>query len=258
MAILSISKALLLALAALSVLAQEEVSTLPDATAIGAAPPPRKNVKPKDCQPAPVIQPSNPYSVIPGYEAVVLTNSIQNPRSVTVDNANHFLVLSAGDNSVYSLREDACGNISQQLVLNGSKLGDSLLQDSVVAFREHLYVATGEAVYRFQYTPGLHGEIQSEPEVVVKNIGEKKLPIVIDLRGRLFVPKGFSQAASGGSQVKQYNTLDIPAGGFDYGNNGEVCIWHHVCSHFHHSNEWKYRFQLARFSQWQEITELDH
>lgn len=256
MAIFSISKAFVLTCLALSVLAQEDVSTLPDATAVGAPPPPRKNLKPKNCNLAPVIQPSYPYTVIPGYEAVVLTKNLQNPRSVTVDDANHFLVLSAGDNSVYSLREDGCGNIDQQLVLNGSKLGGSILQDSIVAFREYLYVATGDAIYRYKYTPGQHSELQTEPEVVVKNIGEKKLPITIDLRGRLYVPKGFSQAQAGGAQVKHYDTLDVPEGGFDYGNTGEVgnlIAMSIVDEHFPNNVSYS-----RSSSQWRAIMALDH
>jgi hypothetical protein len=224
MTFLSISKAFLLTIAALSVLAQEEGSTLPDATAVGAAPPPRKIQRPANCNTPAVIKPSAPFSVIPGYEAIVVSNTLQNPRSVAVDEANHFLVLAAGDNSIYSIREDLCGNIDQQLLLNGSKLSGSILQDSIIAFRDQLYVATGDAVYKFKYSPGQHTELQSDPEVVIRNIGEKQLPMTIDPRGRLFVPKGFSQAAAGGSQVKQYNVLDIPEGGFDYGNTGEVSI----------------------------------
>ncbi|KAG2181734.1 hypothetical protein INT44_008549 [Umbelopsis vinacea] len=222
MIFINISKAFLLTITALSVLAQEEGSTLPDATAVGAAPPPRKIQRPANCNKPDVIQPSAPFSVISGYEAIVVSNTMKNPRSVTVDEANHFLVLAAGDNSIYSIREDLCGNMSQQLLVNGSKLGGSILQDSLVAFRDHLYVATGDAVYKFQYSPGQHSEIQNAPEIVLKNIGEKQLPMTIDPRGRLFVPKGFSQAAAGGSQVRQYDLMDVPAGGFDYGNNGEA------------------------------------
>ena len=228
MTFLNISKAFLLTISALSVLAQEEGSTLPDATAVGAAPPPRKIQRPANCNKPDVIQPSAPFSVISGYEAIVVSNTLKNPRSVTIDEANHFLVLAAGDNSVYSIREDLCGNISQQLLLNGSKLGATILQDSLIAFRDHLYVTTGDAVYKFQYSPGQHTEIQSEPEIVIKNIGEKQLPMTIDPRGRLFVPKGFNQAAAGGSQVKQYDVLNIPFGGFDYGSSGEVSLINHI------------------------------
>ncbi|KAG2177365.1 hypothetical protein INT43_008022 [Umbelopsis isabellina] len=235
MAILSIRKALLLTLAISFVVAQEdttasddaavaaappaeEASTLPDATAVGAAPP-TKHEKPKNCNPAPVIQPSNPVTAIPGYEAVVLTN-IENPRSIAVDDANHFLVLSGADNSIYSLREDACGNVDKQLVLNGSILGAAPLREGLIAFREHLYVTTGDAVVRFKYSPGQHSQLSTQPEIVVRNIGEQGLPITIDPRGNLFIPKGFSQAQNGGTQVRRYDVSKVPQDGYDYENAG--------------------------------------
>jgi hypothetical protein len=240
MAIFSIRKALLLTLAASFVIAQEDTtapddtsvaiappgeegSTLPDATAVGA-PPPTKHEKPKNCNAAPVIQPSNPITAIPGYEAHVLTNSVQNPRSIAVDDANHFLVLSGGDNSVYSLREDACGNVDKQLVLNGSRLGATPLKEGLIAFRNHLYVTTGDAVVRFKYSPGQHSQLETEPEIVVRNIGEQSLPITIDPRGNLFIPKGFSQAQTGGTQVRRFDVTRVPQDGYDYGNAGVVSV----------------------------------
>lgn len=237
MAILSIRKALLLTLAISFVVAQddttgsddaavaaappaEEGSTLPDATAVGAAPP-TKHEKPKNCNAAPVIQPSNPVTAIPGYEAIVLTN-FENPRSIAVDDANHFLVLSGTENSIYSLREDACGNVDKQLVLNGSTLGATPLKEGLIAFRDHLYVTTGDAVVRFKYSPGQHSQLSTQPEIVVRNIGEQSLPITIDPRGNLFIPKGFSQAQTGGTQVKRYDVTNVPQDGYDYGNAGVV------------------------------------
>jgi hypothetical protein len=194
------------------------------------------------CNPDIHLEPANPMQVLDGYDSMVITNHIKEPRKLLVDRVNHVLVMS-GQNAIYSLRMDKCGNVNTELILDttvdgqfpdgnkGQKLAHGMALDT-----KFIYVATVDNVYQFPYSDGQHSAL-SNGRLVVANIGgdpdatSDAMPdVAIDPFGNAFIPRssaGLHIASNSVANmdhndaiIKKFNFRSIPENGYDYQKDG--------------------------------------
>ncbi|CEP09183.1 hypothetical protein [Parasitella parasitica] len=179
------------------------------------------------CKPDVAIQPSRSIKTMEGYEVLVLTNAISNPRKMMIDPANHVLVISP-ENGVYSIRMDKCGNSNVQLIVSNAQMDQPVAQ-GVALFDHHLFVSTANSVYKFPYSDGQHSPVENGVKVLT-NINPENagaMPdVAIDPFGHAFVPRSVADIHNkldpSKAIIKKFNLKLIPENGFDYEVDGEV------------------------------------
>ncbi|KAI8639825.1 hypothetical protein BD408DRAFT_349184 [Parasitella parasitica] len=179
------------------------------------------------CKPDVEIQPSRSIKTMEGYEVLVLTNAISNPRKMMIDPANHVLVVSP-ENGVYSIRMDKCGNSDVQLIVSNAQMDQPVAQ-GIALFDHNLFVSTANSVYKFPYSDGQHSPAENGVKILT-NINPENagaMPdVAIDPFGHAFVPRSVADVHSkldpSKAIIKKFNLKLIPENGFDYDADGEV------------------------------------
>jgi hypothetical protein len=185
---------------------------------------------PKDqplCKPNTPLTSARPVNVLEGYEAMVLANSIANPKSIFMDQADHLLVVSP-EQGLFSVRMDECGNTDIQLILENSQMGQPI-SNGIAVTGQNLYVSTANSVYKFPYSDGQHSPV-SEGKIVVNNINPQDTGAITELAvdpfGYMYVPRSINELSSSmdGSSgvIKRFNLRIVPDQGYDFDNDGEV------------------------------------
>ncbi|KAI8083016.1 uncharacterized protein BX664DRAFT_301585 [Halteromyces radiatus] len=189
------------------------------------------------CNPDITLSPINPMEVLNGYDAIVIANHIKQPRKLLMDRVNHLLVMS-GDNAIYSLRMDKCGNVNTELILDTTIKGQLPGTHGMALDTKYIYVATLNNVYQFPYSDGQHSPL-TNGRVVVSNIAtdpdaprEAMPDISIDPFGVAFIPRssvGIHMASGALDKmnqndaiIKKFNFRSIPVTGYDYQRDGVV------------------------------------
>ncbi|ORX50178.1 hypothetical protein DM01DRAFT_1384899 [Hesseltinella vesiculosa] len=169
------------------------------------------------CKPDMYLEPAQALQLLEGFDAVVLSNSIEKPGKMIMDRVNHLLIMS-GDESVYSMRMDRCGNVETKVILSTSsdqlhaasmsvkkKGGDEEMDDEdqeerplyklghgLALDRDFLYISTNNRVFQFPYSDGQHSRLENG-RVVLDNINpendEARPDIAIDPFGQAYVPR---------------------------------------------------------------------
>jgi hypothetical protein len=179
------------------------------------------------CKPLETIAPSRPLKVMDGYEFIVLTNTITNPRKIVIDPANHLLVVSPGQ-GVFSIRMDKCGNHDVKQILENDQL-DQPIGHGLALYGHHLFVATANHVYQFPYSDGQHSPVKDGVKIL-SNINPENAnaspDVAIDIFGHIFVPRSVGDVNEkmdpSHAVIKKFNLKLIPEGGFDYEEHGEL------------------------------------
>ncbi|KAI8068394.1 hypothetical protein BC940DRAFT_366935 [Gongronella butleri] len=205
------------------------------------------------CKPDTLLDPANKMQIMEGFDAVVISNTVEKPGKMIMDRVSHILVMS-GDQSIYSLRMDKCGNVDAKVVLDlaeeplpaanddsqpATKLGSGMALD-----KNFLYVATTNNVYQFPYSDGQHSPL-TNGRVVLSNINPEnddvRPDVAIDPFGHAYVPRSgnfpFNAASSftpddesdddddddqDKAMIKKFNFRAIPEQGYDYDSDGIV------------------------------------
>ncbi|GAN03431.1 lsorbosone dehydrogenase [Mucor ambiguus] len=179
------------------------------------------------CKPDVEIHPSRSIKVMEGYEVLVLTDAITNPRKMMIDPANHVLVVSP-ENGVYSIRMDKCGNSNVQLIVSNDQMDQPAAQ-GLALYDHHLFVSTANSVYKFPYSDGQHSPTENGVKVLT-NINPDNAnatpDVAIDPFGHAFVPRSVAdihdKVDPSQAIIKKFNFKLIPEHGFDYNTDGEV------------------------------------
>lgn len=179
------------------------------------------------CKPDVEIQPSRSLKVMAGYEVLVLTNAINNPRKMMIDPANHVLVVSP-ENGVYSIRMDKCGNSNVQLIVSNAQMDQPVAQ-GIALYDHHLFVSTANSVYKFPYSDGQHSPVENGVKILtnINPDNDEAMPdVAIDPFGHAFVPRSVAdihdKLDASHAIIKKFNLKLIPENGFDYNTDGEV------------------------------------
>ncbi|KAI8971685.1 hypothetical protein BDF20DRAFT_693350 [Mycotypha africana] len=179
------------------------------------------------CKPNQTIQPSRSLKVMEGYEMMVLTNKIKDPKKMVIDPTNHILVISP-EEGLISIRTDKCGNADIKNILQKDKLEEPFGHGFAV-YNGNLFVATTNSIYKFPYSDGQHSELQ-EGIKIMTNINpddpSAQPDIAIDPFGYAFVPRAVSdlhdKSDASHAVIKKFNIKMIPENGFDFETDGEI------------------------------------
>ncbi|KAL0078834.1 hypothetical protein F4703DRAFT_1905968 [Phycomyces blakesleeanus] len=180
------------------------------------------------CNPNVVIEPSHKFKTLQGYEAIVLTNTIPKPRKLILDHADHLLAVS-GTNSLYSIRMDECGNPNVMLLIDQSSIGNQIFAHGLAQYADHIYVTTPSSVWQFNYVDGQHTPLTGGIKVLDNiNIDDDSAQpdIAIDPFGYAYIPRTVTElhenVEPGHAIIKRFNFRQIPEGGYDFDNDGQV------------------------------------
>ncbi|KAI9475451.1 MAG: hypothetical protein EXX96DRAFT_601524 [Benjaminiella poitrasii] len=157
------------------------------------------------CKPKQPIAPAHPLTVLKGYEWLVLTNRIPQPRKLIVDAANHLLV--ASSDGLYSVRTDKCSNTDIQHIHPDQVHG-------LAVFQNRLYLARDGLLVSFPYSDGQHTPLATDTVTTVLRNVDDLADVTIDPLGHLYVARG--------ETIKKFNLKVLPETGFDFDQDGEV------------------------------------
>lgn len=179
------------------------------------------------CKPNVTLSPSHPVKVMEGYEFIVLSNEIKNPRKIIFDQANHLLVMSPGQ-GLYSVRMDECGNSDIKLILESDEM-DQPIGHGVAIFDRHIFVSTANSVYKFPYSDGQHSSIKDGVKILTNihpNDPDAAADVAVDPFGHIFIPRTVTdlniKVSAADAMIKKFNLRLIPELGFDYEKDGEI------------------------------------
>lgn len=191
------------------------------------------------CDPNTKLEPAQPLKVMNGYESILITNQIKEPRKLIMDRVNHGLVVSS-NNAIYSLRMDKCGNVDAVKILDLQQQQGSLFEkDETLAHglaldTKYLYIATTNNVYQFPYSDGQHSPLENGRKVVsnINPTNKDGMPdVAIDPFGHAFIPRSgvfnldpgsINKMDQNNAIIKKFNFRNIPENGFDYDSDGLV------------------------------------
>ncbi|KAI8980551.1 hypothetical protein BDB01DRAFT_843847 [Pilobolus umbonatus] len=171
------------------------------------------------CSPDTILTPSSELTVMPGYALSVIVNTIQNPKRMIVDRANHILVVSS--DGLYSVRMDKCGNTQTQLIL-----GNDMSIHGLALYDHQLYLTTADSVYKYPYSDGQHSPLENG-EIVIRNINSEQAPdIVISPFGHVYIPQTVKtvddKVTPSDAIIKKFNLRLMFDSGFDFNEDGEL------------------------------------
>ncbi|KAI9299840.1 hypothetical protein BJ944DRAFT_171782 [Cunninghamella echinulata] len=190
------------------------------------------------CDPSVRLEPAQALTVMNGYESILISNQIKEPRKLIIDRVNHGLVMSS-KNAVYSLRMDKCGNVDAVKILdlldnNTLFEKDEMLAHGLALDKNYIYIATTNNIYQFPYSDGQHSPLENGRKVVTNiNPGNKDaMPdVAIDPFGHAFIPRSgilnlepesISKMDQSNAIIKKFNFRNIPENGFEYEKDGLV------------------------------------